>query len=247
MTRVALITGGGTGIGAAVARSLADNNWIVYVMGRSPETLNDVADTNAQIRPLCGDINIDDDRRRVVEAVLTNHPQGLSLLINNAGISQFGALDALSPHSIDSTIDTNLRSPIALTQLLVDSLRTARGTVINVSSAVAQGIRASPDNAVYAACKAAMDVLTRSWSVELAPLVRVVGIAPGVTDTDIGPRSGMPTDAYRAFLDTMADRIPSGRVGQPTDVSALVLALTDPSLVYLNGLVIPVDGGLSVT
>lgn len=247
MTRAALITGGGTGIGAATARALADKSWTVYVMGRSAIALSNVAETNANIRALPGDINEDDDRRMVADTIRKNHQEGLSLLVNNAGISQFGKLDGLSRNEVNATIDTNLRSPIALTQLMLSSLRVAHGTVINISSAVSLGIRASPDNAIYAACKAALDVLTRSWSAELAPLVRVVGIAPGVIDTDIGPRSGMSTGAYRAFLDNMAERVPSGRVGQPDDVAALVLALTDPSLVYLNGLVIPVDGGLSVT
>lgn len=247
MTRVALITGGGTGIGAATAVALADDGWTVYIVGRSLPPLVDTAQDRSRVTPIQADITRDSDRAVVVDTVTSNHPEGLDLLVNNAGISRFGGLGDLSNEAIDITIDTNLRAPILLTRAFIEALTAARGTVVNVSSAVSLGIRASPENAVYGACKAGLDVLTRSWAVELAPTVRVVGVAPGVTDTDIGIRSGMPEESYRAFLGDIQTRIPSERVAEPVDVASVIIALVQPPLGYINGAVIPVDGGLSVT
>ncbi|MEE3921339.1 SDR family oxidoreductase [Micromonospora sp. BRA006-A] len=101
---------------------------------------------------------------------------------------------------------------------------------------------------MYAATKAALDSLTRSWAVELASrAIRVVGIAPGVVNTGVGVRAGMSAAEYEGFLQHIAVRVPVGRVGRPEEVADWIHRLAQPDAAYLNGTVLTVDGALSVT
>lgn len=247
MSRAALVTGAGTGIGAGIARRLDDDGWEVYATGRTEAALEKMADGRSTIHVVTGDINEPEHRRDLVERITRQHPDGLSVLVNNAGVGMFGPLERLDTAAITQMIATNLASPIFLTQGLVPLLQKAEGTVINISSASAAGTRAAPENSVYTACKAALDSLTRSWAAEMGPRVRCVGVAPGVTNTGIALRTGMPPEVYEQFLAAMSEKAPSGRVGDVDDVVALVMALIHPELHYINGTTLTIDGALSVT
>jgi C-7 ketoreductase len=145
-------------------------------------------------------------------------------------------------------LGTNLLAPVFLTQRALPALEATGGVVVNVSSAGSLGRRAWPENSVYGMAKVALDFLTRTWALELAPRgIRSVGVAPGVVDTGVGVRAGMPAEAYEAFLGEMAQRIPAGRVGRPRDIAWWVVQLTRPEAAYANGTVVAVDGALSLT
>ncbi|MFE1956151.1 MULTISPECIES: SDR family NAD(P)-dependent oxidoreductase [Streptomyces] len=246
--KAVVVTGGGTGIGAATARAFAEDGAHVLVVGRSEATLKETADGyQDRIRVLAADISDAGAPERVVESALREFGR-LDVLVNNAAVTGFTGLEGLDRDTVAAHLGTNLLAPVFLTQRALDALEATKGVVVNVSSAGSLGLRAWPDNSVYGMAKVAMDFLTRTWAVELAPRgIRSVGIAPGVVDTGVGVRAGMPQEAYDGFLAQMAGRIPAGRVGRPEDIAWWIVQLTRPEAAYANGTVLAVDGALSVT
>ncbi|MEU1778856.1 MULTISPECIES: SDR family NAD(P)-dependent oxidoreductase [Streptomyces] len=247
-TRGVIVTGGGTGIGRAVARAFAALGDGVLVVGRTPETLAETARGHATVRTLATDITAPDAPGRITDAALSAFGR-LDVLVNNAATGAAGALAGTEPEAVRAQFETNLLAPLFLTHRALDALAAdGGGTVVNITSSGSLGRRAWPHNGVYGAAKAALDFLTRTWAVELAPRgIRVTGLAPGVVDTGIGERVGMTREDYAAFLKGIAERVPAGRVGRPEDIAWWVVRLADPGARYATGTVVAVDGGLSLT
>ncbi|MFJ5999426.1 SDR family NAD(P)-dependent oxidoreductase [Streptomyces sp. NPDC092370] len=242
-----IVTGGGTGIGAATARAFAEDGARVLVVGRTEARLKETAAGHERIRALAVDVHDEDAPRLIVERALEEFGR-LDVLVNNAAVTGFAALDGLERDTVRAQLGTNLLAPVFLAQAALDALEETGGVVVNVSSAGSLGRRAWPENSVYGMAKVALDFLTRTWAVELAPRgIRSVGIAPGVVDTGVGVRAGMPEEAYQGFLEQMAGRIPAGRVGRPEDIAWWIVQLARPEAAYANGTVLAVDGALSVT
>ncbi|MFG2062556.1 SDR family NAD(P)-dependent oxidoreductase [Micromonospora sp. NPDC048871] len=246
-SQAVIITGGGTGIGRATARRFAASGAGVLIVGRSADTLAETASGHHNIRTLTADVTAPDAPRIIVDRALLEFG-AVDVLVNNAAVGAFAALADLDADSVTAQLDTNLLAPILLTQCALQALGESGGTVVNVGTAAALGLRSFPQNSVYGATKAALDFLTRSWAVELAPQgIRVVGVAPGVIATGVGVRAGMPQEAYDGFLEHMSTRIPAGRVGTPDDIAWWIHRLTQPEAAYVNGTVLAVDGALSIT
>lgn len=245
--RSVVVTGGGTGIGRAVARTFADRGDAVLVVGRTEATLADAARGHDTIRTLVADLTGAGAPEEIVTTAMRLHGR-IDILVNNAATVQPQPLRDTTEEGIWQQLATNVVAPINLTRCALEPLTAARGTVVNLGTAGALGLRTWPANGVYGATKVALDFLTRTWAVELAPHgIRVLGVAPGVVDTGIGVRNGMSADEYAGFLKLMADRTPVGRVGSADEVASLIARLTEPDASYLTGIVIPVDGGLSLT
>lgn len=169
----------------------------------------------------------------------------LDVLVNNAGVTGAGDLADLTDDAVSSVVATNLLAPIRVTSAALPLLTTAQGTIVNISTSVGQ--RAWPGSSVYAATKAALDSLTRSWAVELAPSrVRVVGVAPGAIDTRIGEQNGWSPERVQALREWQIRRTPMGRLGEPEDVARAVLALTSDAGRFVTGAILAVDGGAVV-
>lgn len=244
-----MISGGGTGIGRACAHAFAGRGDRVLILGRSAETLAEAARTGGAggIHPLVVDLTDPAAPALVVDRALDLFGR-VDVLVNNAATTSFAAMGELTRAATVAQIETNLLAPILLTQQALGALENTRGTVVNISSAGSLGLRSMPTNSVYAATKAGLDMLTRTWAVELAPRgVRVIGLAPGLVDTGVGVRGGMTQASYEQFLSEMAPRIPSGRVAAPAEIAWWVLRLTETGAEYANGVVVAVDGALSVT
>jgi len=245
--RAVVVTGGGTGIGRATARAFADAGARVLVVGRSAETLEATAAGSDRIRPLVADLHDDGAPETVVSAALSAFGR-IDVLVNNAAQQRFGALGTLDRAAVAAQLETNLLAPVFLAQRALDALEASGGTVVNVGSSGSLGRRAWPQNAVYGLTKAALDFLTRTWAVELAPRgIRCVGVAPGVIDTGFAVRSGMPEDGHEEFLASVAGHVPSHRVGTAHDIAWWIVQLCRPQGAYANGTVQAVDGALSVT
>jgi nogalaviketone/aklaviketone reductase len=243
---VVIVTGGGTGIGRSTARAFAEEGARVLIVGRTESPLEECAKGYDDIHPLIADITEPDAPRRIVREALNGFGR-LDVLVNNAAFGRFGKLADVDRETAEAMFGTNLVAPIFLTQQVLDALEATGGTVVNVSTAGALGLRSWPDNALYGAGKAALDFLTRSWAVELAPRgIRVVGVAPGVVDTGVGVRAGMSRDAYDGFLEHMRSRIPSGRIGRPEEIAWWIVRLAGPEAGYVNGTVLAIDGALSI-
>ncbi|KUJ65782.1 ketoreductase [Streptomyces albus subsp. albus] len=242
--RIVVVTGAGTGIGRATAHAFAAEGAHVIAIGRRVEPLNETATGHDRITPLVADITAEGEPDRILQTVLDRHGR-LDVLVNNAGIVHSGALGTLAPETITAQLATNLIAPILLTQATLPLLEESHGVIVNVSTSVGQ--RAWPGNSVYAATKAALELLTRSWAVELSPRgIRVVAVAPGAIDTPIGEHQGLSPERMAAVREWQLTHTPLGRIGRPEEVAWAIAQLAAPAASFITGVVLPVDGGAVV-
>ncbi len=249
--RVALVTGGGSGIGQAIAATLAASGSRVAISGRRREVLDAavaaIADDGGEALAVAGDVARRQDAARMVAETVAVWG-GLHVLVNNAGVAPVGPLAQMADADIDAVVDIDLKGPIHVTRAALPHLRSHRddggAAVINISSSVTQSVVVN--TSVYSAAKAGVDQLTRCWALELAPdRVRCNAICPGIVDTPI-LRARMPAAAAERFLRQAARLTPLGRPGRPDDIAALALYLAGPESEWMTGAVITLDGGISL-
>lgn len=249
--RVALITGGGTGIGHGIARAFVAAGATVAITGRRQETLDRAVETlredGGRAMAVRGDITRAGDAERMVSETVA-HFGALHILINNAGIARYGALDAMPVEDIDALISVGLKGPALVTRAALPHLRRhkeeAGAAVISISSSITQApIR---NFAVYSAAKAGVDMLTRCCALDYAEdRVRFNALCPGVVETPIF-ESMMPKEAIDRALRNFGQTTPLGRIGQPQDIAELALFLASDEGSWITGAVIPIDGGMSL-
>lgn len=237
-----MVTGGGSGIGFSVAKELAAKGAEVCVVGRRPGALDEAV---AQLGDGCWAAVCDLARESEVSELserLRSRWRHLDGLVNNAGIAPMASLRDTQTDVWDHTFAVNVRGPYLLIREALPLLEAASSpAIVNVSSTLAE--KAIPGMAAYNASKAALNQLTRSLSLELAPKIRVNAVMPAVVDTPIHAARGMSAEQVHS----MAGLHPIGRVGQPEDVAALICFLLSESSSWMTGTVIPVDGGMMAT
>jgi NAD(P)-dependent dehydrogenase (short-subunit alcohol dehydrogenase family) len=250
--RVALVTGGATGIGLATARALATSGAAVYIAARDDVRARRVAaDGSAgglDLRPLAMDVA---DARSVEDAFGALDRAGrLDIVVNNAGIDTVGRVEDLSEADWDACLDTNLKGPFLVTRRAIPRLRSAGGGVI-VNVASNAGLVARPHEPAYSTSKAALLMLTRSLALAHAEdRIRVNAVCPGpVGDTGIMDRNLAGGSDPDAALDAYLRKAPLaaawGRLIEPGEVAALIRFLCSDAAVMITGATITIDGGKS--
>jgi meso-butanediol dehydrogenase/(S,S)-butanediol dehydrogenase/diacetyl reductase len=247
VTRAALVTGAGSGIGRSVAIALARSGTAVALGGRRRERLEEVADAvrvaGGEAVVCAGDIAEPADARRMVEDAAAALG-GLHVVVNNAGAIRRGRrLHELDLATWDAQIAVNLRGHFLVLQAALPRLLEAEGdrAIVNVGSTLAH--RPSPGVAAYAAAKGAMASLTRSLAVEYGgDGIRANAVMPGIVRTALA-HTDRPDFADRQ--DEYAAGYPLGRLGEPEDVATAVAWLASPEASWTTGTIIDIDGGLS--
>ncbi|MBN1656570.1 MAG: SDR family oxidoreductase [Deltaproteobacteria bacterium] len=246
--KIALVTGGSRGIGLMIARAYAVNGVKVYISSRKKEACNNAAAELSKIGEcvsIPADLSTSEGRAALVSEIKRREHK-LHILVNNAGASWGATIEAYPEEAWDKVMTINVKSIFMLTRDLLDVLARA-GTaedparVINVGSI--DGIKVPAlDNFAYSPSKAAVHHLTRVLAVRIASHnMTVNAVAPGPFE------SKMTEWMLKNFRETVEQICPRKRIGRPSDMAGVALFLASPAGAFINGAVIPVDGGLSLT
>jgi NAD(P)-dependent dehydrogenase (short-subunit alcohol dehydrogenase family) len=233
--RTALVTGATAGIGYAIAMELARQGAEVVVHGRNAErgakAVQEIENSGGRARFVAADLSEADDVRR-----LAAEAGEVDILVNNAGIYEFASTLETDDADFDAHFDTNVRAPYILVQKLVPGMiERGGGSVVNISTVAAS--TPSADAGIYGASKAALDLLTKLWADEFGPSgVRVNAIAPGPVETE-------GTAEIADIVEGLARTRTLQRVGEPDEIARAVAFIASPAASYINGVVLPVDGG----
>jgi NAD(P)-dependent dehydrogenase (short-subunit alcohol dehydrogenase family) len=242
--KVAIVTGGGSGIGLAIAEKFIQNGIRTVIAGRDQNKLNAA---KARLGELCYAIRCDlsnlTEIPNLVDIVISRFGE-IDILVNNAGINLKKDFVDVSNEEFQQIILTNVTAVFALSREVVKCMleKKVRGSIINISSMASQyGI---PKVIAYTASKSAVEGMTMAMAVELSPKgIRVNCIAPGFIATEMSARA-LNNDKER--MGKVMSRTPMGALGLPADIAdaALFLALDESK--YITGVVLPVDGGNSI-
>ena len=237
--RIAVVTGASRGIGQAIAKSLLEAGYFVVGSATSESGVENIKATlGEQGTAFVLNLSDADSCKGFMDQVL--ELGAISVLVNNAGITQDNLLMRMKDDQWNSVIETNLNGAFRLTKAAVKGMMKQRwGRIINISSVV--GAMGNPGQANYCATKAGIEGFTRSLAYELGSRgITSNAVAPGYIATDMTDEL---TDDQK---DVMLKNIPSGRMGEPEDIAAAVAFLAGESASYITGQVIHVNGGLNM-
>ena len=239
--KVAVITGGSTGMGLATARLFVAEGARVVISGRSQKTLDAaVADIGHGLEAVQGDISKLDDLARLRDHVEKTYGR-VDILFANAGGGVLGPLGVVTEADFDRTVDTNFKGTFFTVQTLLPLMRDGGSIILNTSVAGSSGL---PDFSVYSATKAAIRSLARTWTTDLKTRgIRVNALAPGQIDTEIMRTAGLTKDQVDGFIAQVVPQIPLGRMGRSDEIAKVALFLGSDDSSYVTGIELTVDGG----
>ncbi len=241
--KVAIVTGGGSGLGYAIAEKFLQNGIITIIAGRDKEKLNKAKE---QLGENCYAVTCDVSNLSsipaFVDTVLKQFGR-IDILVNNAGINQKKEFTEVTDDEFQNIITTNVTAVFSMSREVVKHMLVrGSGNIINISSMAAQyGL---PKVIAYSASKTAIDGMTRAMAVELSPKgIRVNAIAPGFIYSAMTEKA-LDSDPERKAK--VFGRTPMGHMGQPVDIGEAALFLASDAAKYITGVILPVDGGNSI-
>jgi NAD(P)-dependent dehydrogenase (short-subunit alcohol dehydrogenase family) len=254
--KVALITGGGTGIGRACALLFAREGARVAVTGQRPEPLaavvREIQATGGQALRKDGgqafsmtcDVSKAEQVKKAVDTVVA-HFGALHVLVNNAGVLHVGSVEETSEEEWDRVIDVDLKGTFLVSRAALPALRKAGGgSIVNIGSVL--GLVGMKKRAAYTAAKGGVTLLTKAMALDHAQeKIRVNCICPAIVETELVQRILARAPDVQAARRMREEQLPVGRLGQPEDVAALALFLASEESSWLTGAAIPLDGGLT--
>jgi NAD(P)-dependent dehydrogenase (short-subunit alcohol dehydrogenase family) len=244
--KVAIVTGGGSGIGRAIALALAREGGKVAVFGRRREPLDvvvsEIARGGAEAIAVNGDV-IHEPRKAVDEAEKAFGR--VNVLVNNAGLLSVSTVENITEDEWDRVVATNLKGPFLMSRAVLPAMRRAGGgSIVNIGSVL--GLVAMRDRAAYCASKGGVTLLTKAMALDHAhEEIRVNCICPAIVETDLIRDLFSKTEEGRQARDARMAGLPLGRFGQPADIAELAVFLASDESSWMTGTVIPVDGGLT--
>jgi NAD(P)-dependent dehydrogenase (short-subunit alcohol dehydrogenase family) len=246
--KVAVVTGGGSGIGRAIAQAFAREGARVTVTGRRAEKL---AETMEAIRTAGGeglavacDVTKAKDAERVVAETEKKFGR-IDVLVNNAGMLSVSTIENIQEEEWDRLMATNVKGPFLMSRAVLPALRRAGGgSIVNIGSIL--GLVAMKDRAAYCASKGGVTMLTKAMALDHAKdKIRVNCICPSIVETELVRGLFSESKEGRKLRDARLATLPAGRFGKPQDVAELAIYLASNESSWMTGTAIPLDGGLS--
>lgn len=240
--KVAVVTGGSSGIGLATAKLFWDAGAKVAISGRNQKSLDDtIKELGAGVVAVRSDVSELSDLDTLFNLVVKKLGR-IDVLFANAGIAKFALVSDVSEDAYDETFDINVKGVFFTIQKAIPHLNDNASIILNSSFVNQAGV---PTTSVYAASKAAVRSLARGISSEFASRgIRVNVVSPGPIATPIYGKLGLPKEAVDAFAANIVSQVPLKRFGQPEEVAQTVLFLAGSASSYITGVELNVDGGL---
>ncbi|HHT7392524.1 SDR family NAD(P)-dependent oxidoreductase [Klebsiella aerogenes] len=242
--RIALVTGGTTGLGFGAAKRLIEHGATVYITGRRQNVLDEAVNKlGTSARAIRADVSSKEDMLRAAATIKAEQGH-LDILFANAGGGHATPLEELTEDQIDSELSINIKGVVLTMQSMLDVLRDGSSVVLNASITADMGL---PGFAVYAATKAAVRSLSRSWTTDLKGRnIRVNTISPGVVPTEgYSNEQNMSDNDIAAYAERVSAEIPAGRVGSTEDIADALIFLVSDSSTFIRGIDLIVDGGMT--
>lgn len=240
--KVAVVTGGNSGIGLATAKRFQEEGARVAISGRSRKTLDEAVKTIGNgVLAVQADVSKLDEVDKLY-AEVSKKLGKIDVLFVNAGVAKFAPLAQTSESTYDEQFDINIKGAYFTIQKALPLLNDGASIILNTSVADSKGTAGA---SAYSATKAALRSLARTAAAELAERgIRVNTVAPGPIVTPIFERTGLPKEAVDEFAKGIVDQVPMKRFGQPEEVAGVVAFLASRDASYITGVEINVDGGL---
>ena len=246
MQKNIVITGGSSGIGEGLAKHFYNKGWQVLITGRNNAKLSKLAAELPGIYTIVYDSLKNAQENKIIDFIKDEWNGKLDVLVNNAGHVALTPLPEISRDQLEEMYQVHLIAPSLLAAGCVLFLSATKGQIINVSSS--HGIKAYAQLSAYGSAKSGLNMLTKIWALELAPLgIRVNCVAPGPTDTPVLENAGLSADIILAIQQSEAKTIPLQKRGHVEDIVANTALLIDSGSNWVTGVVLPVDGGISVS
>ncbi|MCH2037332.1 MAG: SDR family oxidoreductase [Rickettsiales bacterium] len=241
--KIALITGGNSGIGLATAKKYAEEGATVIITGRNQETLDAAqAEIGANVHAVKCDVSHLGELDALFNEIRSKYSK-IDILFANAGIAEFMPLEAVDETFYDRHFDINVKGLFFTVQKALPLLNDEASIILNASIVSTKGFG---NFSVYAATKAAVRSFARSWATDLAPRkIRVNAISPGPIETPIYSKLGLSDEQMEEMSSAMATQVPLARFGQADEIASAALFLASNDSTYINGVELPVDGGMA--